>query len=180
MKSIQFIIALNIILFLPPLRAEETLLGGATKAILGAEYDAFATSSTTEEGKKASCVSSVIYGLRASGHKCEYRDFKAYQRALRGQAKTLIFGKTPSSKEGLVIFNGTHFTNYFEDSNQNGVVDMDDKIIHAYFHPVAITTIRDWLQKDPIRPLLYIDVSRGIICPGGIERHAQQTSRWVR
>jgi len=91
---------------------------------------------------------------------------------LQKQALTLVLGKTRFSKVGLIIFNRTHFTSLYEDVNSNGVVDEHDTIIHAFFHPVKITTLAEWLENDPIRPISYLDLAHGIKCSELIQKNA--------
>lgn len=145
--------------------ATETLTGSLTEQILGAGYNPFASSDQTEAGSAASCISTIVYGLRKAGYQCPYRNFRVYQRKFRDQAEILELGVTKVNDRGLVLFDRSHFTQFYEDVNGNGVVDEDDTVIHAYFHPVSITKIRDWLNKDRIRPLFYIDLTKGFACP---------------
>lgn len=165
-KYFLLTIALNFLFFINILQAgTKTEIGQATEAILGAPYGPFATQEETETHIKASCISSVIYGLRAIGFKCPYRDFKVYYRVLSKEAGNLELGKTKMDSMGLVLFNGRHFALLYEDVNDDGVIDSQDKIIHALFHPVKISTLAEWLEKDPARPIRYIYLSNGIPCP---------------
>jgi hypothetical protein len=141
------------------------MIGGNIAAIMPSTYDAFAKSRDTESGKSVSCISAVIFGLRKSGFQCEYYDFKAYFNALIKQASVLEMGKTRVSKKGLVLFNRTHFVALYRDANENGVVDIADEIIHAYFSPLEVSTIGDWLDRDINRPVYYLNLDDGIICP---------------
>ena len=143
----------------------KTSIGEATRSILSAAYDPFASKAETESGENASCISSVVYGLRAIGFKCSYKDFKVYQHEFGQHALLLELGKTRFNKVGLILFNSTHFVSLYEDINDNWVVDKNDTIIHAFFHPVRITTLAEWLENDPIRPIRYLDLSQGIQCP---------------
>ncbi len=146
--------------------AGPTRIGREIAAIRGAAYDAFANKDETESGAKASCISMVVFGLRRLGLDCGYRDFKVYYKALVKQASVLEPGKTRTSARGLVFFTRAHFAALYSDRDGNGVVDREDEIIHAYFSPVQVTTLAAWLERDPGRPVYYIDLEQAFSCPG--------------
>ncbi len=146
-------------------QTKPTMIGENIAAIMPSTYDAFAKSYETESGEKVSCISAVIFGLRRTGFQCEYNDFKVYFNTLVKQASVLKIGKTRVGKKGLVLFNRTHFVAFYRDANENGVVDIEDEIIHAYFSPLEVSTIGDWLDRDIDRPVYYLNLDDGIICP---------------
>ncbi len=167
LKSTLCLIAINTIINSGIVHAESnpTMIGENLASIMPSTYDAFAKGRDTESGKKVSCISAVIFGLRKTGFQCEYDDFKAYFNTLAKQASVLEIGKTRVGKKGLVLFNRTHFVAFYRDANENGVVDTEDEIIHAYFSPLSITSIGDWFDRDIKRPVYYINLDDGIICP---------------
>jgi len=167
LKSTLCLIAINAIINSGFVHAESnpTMIGENIASIMPSTYDAFAKSRETESGEKVSCISAVIFGLRKTGYQCEYNDFKAYFSTLVKQAAVFEAGKTRMSKKGLILFNRTHFVALYRDKNENGVVDIEDEIIHAYFSPLNVTTIGDWLERDISRPVYYINLDDGIVCP---------------
>ena len=167
LKSTLCLIAINAIINNGFVHAESnpTLIGENIASIMPSTYDAFAKSRETESGEKVSCISAVIFGLRKTGFQCEYNDFKAYFSTLVTQASVFETGKTRVSKKGLILFNRTHFVALYRDTNENGVVDVEDEIIHAYFSPLVVTTIGEWLDRDISRPVYYINLDDGIVCP---------------
>jgi hypothetical protein len=167
LKSTLYLIATSVIISSGFAYSQNspTMIGENIASIMPSTYDAFAKSYETESGAKVSCISAVIYGLRKTGFQCEYNDFKAYFSTLVKQASVFEAGKTKVSKRGLVLFNRTHFVALYRDTNENGVVDIEDEIIHAYFSPLVVTTIGDWLDKDINRPVYYINLDDGIVCP---------------
>ena len=158
-KYILCSIVLSAILSLSAAQAgTKTSIGIATENIIDAAYNPFSSKEDTESGVKASCVSAVIYGLRAIGFPCRYRDFKVYSSELEKQANLLKIGKTDFDAVGVILFSKAHFASLYEDVNDNGLIDEDDKIIHAYFHPVKITTLAEWLNNDPYRPIYFVSL----------------------
>jgi hypothetical protein len=165
-KYILYLIAISVLLSGSALAGDaQTSLGAEIAVIRSVSYGPFAKGVETETGEKASCISVVIYGLRKMGFDCPYKDFKKYFGNLVKQASILEIGKTKISSKGLILFNRTHFVAFYRDKNENGVVDLDDEIIHAYFSPVDVTTLTDWLQRDSNRPIYYIDLDQGVTCP---------------
>ena len=163
MKSILFTIAASI--FIANHAIAKTQLGLAIEDILNVDYSAFATESDTQKKQGASCISSVVYGLKQLDFECSYQNFRIYKNFFKSSSQPLILGGTPFDKRGLILYSPAHFAALYEDTNNNQVVDENDTIIHAYFHPVKITTIREWLEQDVMTPVKFVKLDSSLNCP---------------
>jgi len=143
----------------------ETKVGQIATSLIDVAYHPFANKTDTESKHSASCISTVVFSLRRLGFNCAYKDFKVYQQYFKSQSSLLKVGYTKSNKKGLILFNNSHFAIYYKDENSDGRIDVDDLIIHARFHPVKITKIKEWLIHDPIRPIRVVDLTKNILCP---------------
>lgn len=162
-KSFLFIIAVS--LSNSSYCSEKTKIGEAIEPLLNVEYFPFASKNETINLERASCISTIVYGLQALGLDCIYKDFKVYREALYKDSPTLELGKTKFHSTGKILISRTHFSALYEDTNKNGLIDLNDTIIHAFFEPVKITSIDEWLKKDITGPIKHVSVNENIECP---------------
>jgi hypothetical protein len=149
--------------------------------LLGVPYHLYVRQSETESGQAANCLSAVIHALRRAGYNCPAHSFRRFRDYWDARNAMLQPGITPVAAHGMLLYTREHFLLLHTDSNANGVVDDDDLVIHAYYRPVAITSIRTWREHSPNQPIRYVPVDEHFACPGaeaplqsGFQGHSRQ------
>lgn len=140
--------------------------GLAMEDLLGVPYHLYVRQSETESRLAANCLSAVIHALRRAGYSCPAYSFRRFRDYWDARSAALQPGITPIAAQGMLLYTRDHFLLLHTDSNANGVVDDDDLVIHAYYQPVAITSIRSWRQHSPNQPVRYVPVDEHFACPG--------------
>jgi hypothetical protein len=134
--------------------------------LLGVPYHLYVRQSETESGQAANCLSAVIHALRRAGYSCPAQSFRRFRDYWDARSAVLQPGITPVAGQGMLLYTREHFLLLHTDSDANGVVDDDDLVIHAYYRPVAITSIRAWREHSPNQPIRYMPVDEHFACPG--------------
>lgn len=114
--------------------------------LLGVPYRLYALQAQTEARTAANCLTAVVFALRQSGLQCAALTPQQAWAFWRPLSKPLHLGKTRIPPRGLLLFTRDHFLLLHEDVDGNGVVGLDDRVIHAPYRPVEITQLRAWLH----------------------------------
>lgn len=133
--------------------------------LLGTPYSKFSSYQETASGEGVSCISAVQYALTELGYHCSHPDFKVWFRKLKQRAEVFQPGITKISREGVILFNKSHFSLLFADRNGNGVIDYSDTIAHARFEPLKVDPLSAWLESDPAKPVYAVILSPEFECP---------------
>lgn len=144
--------------------------GLAMEDLLGVPYHLYVRQSETESGQAANCLSAVIHALRRAGYSCPAYSFRRFRDYWDAHSAVLQPGITPIAAQGMLLYTREHFLLLHTDINANGVVDNDDLVIHAYYQPVAITSIRAWREHSPNQRVRYVPVDEHFACPGAEPR----------
>jgi len=133
--------------------------------LYGVPYKLYARQAETERFQALNCATAVLHALRRTGAKCAARDFPKLRRYWEPRSKLLELGRTPITGQGMLLFTHEHFLLLYADENGNGVIDPDDLVIHAYYRPVEVSTIRSWLEHSPRQPIRYVPIDADFTCP---------------
>ena len=139
--------------------------GQAMESLIGVPYKLYARQQETEASRALNCFTSVVYALRRSGYVCPDMSFRQGLAYWWPQAKALRFGETPLSGKGALLLSRTHFLLLHSDSNDNGRVDRADRVIHAYFRPVEISTLAAWMEERQGGEIRYLALDDSFACP---------------
>lgn len=145
--------------------AEPTPGGLAMESLIGVPYRLFARQGETDTGQALNCFTSVMDALSRRGLSCPRMNFRQGFAFWWPRGRELRFGETPIDGRDMLLLTRSHFLLLHTDRNENGMVDEDDLVIHAYFRPVEITTIRAWLQESPREKIRYLSVDDAFVCP---------------
>ncbi len=143
--------------------------GLAMEPLIGIPYKLFTYQSETDSLKAANCLTSTLFALRRVGYSCPTMNFNQAMSYWRPRAQTLRLGETQVTENGALLFTKEHFLLLYSDQNENGVIDAEDQVIHAYFKPVQITTIKEWLKNIRPQEIRYIPLNKKFSCPTGPE-----------
>lgn len=139
--------------------------GQAMEPLIGVPYKLYARQKETEVLGALNCFTSVVFALRRSGYACPDMSFRQGLAYWWPQAKALRPGKTPLSGKGALLLSRTHFLLVHTDSNDNGLVDREDRVIHAYFRPVEISTLAAWMEEWQGGEIRYLALDDSFVCP---------------
>jgi hypothetical protein len=159
------------------LAAEPTPGGLAMESLIGMPYRLFARQGETDTRQALNCFTSVMDALSRLGVPCPKMNFKQGFAFWWPRGKELRLGETPIDGRDMLLLTRSHFLLLHTDRNENGVVDEDDLVIHAYFRPVEITTIKAWLQESRREEIRYLSVDDAFVCPTRAELGRLHLSR---
>ena len=145
--------------------APPTAAGAAMSPLQGLPYRLYARQSDTDARQAVNCLTAVVFALRRLGHACP--SMTPYQALTywRPRAQPLRLGQTPIEGEGVLIFTHEHFLLFYADRDDNGMVDAHDDVIHAYYRPVTIDRLGEWLRQSPTRQVWSIPIDGHFACP---------------
>lgn len=147
------------------LAAEPTPGGLAMESLMGMPYRLFARQAETDTRQALNCFTSVMDALGRVGASCPKMNFKQGFAFWWPRGTRLRLGETPIIGKDMLLLTRSHFLLLHTDRNENGVVDKDDLVIHAYFRPVEITTIEAWLGQSPPEEIRFLPVDEAFACP---------------
>lgn len=158
------------------LAAEATPGGVAMESLFGMPYKLFARQAETDKGQALNCFTAVTTALGHAGVQCPKMNLRQGFAFWWPRAKRLRLGETPISGKDMLLFTRSHFLLLHTDQNENGVVDKDDLVIHAYFRPVEISSIEAWLSESPQEEIRFLSIDETFACPTqqelrGLGRH---------
>lgn len=139
--------------------------GQAMEPLIGVPYKLYARQRETETLSALNCFTSVVYALRRSGYVCPDMSFRQGLAYWWPLAKALRPGQTPLLGKGALLLSRTHFLLVHSDSNDNGLVDREDRVIHAYFRPVEISTLGTWMEERQGGEIRYLALDDSFACP---------------
>lgn len=143
--------------------------GLAMEPLIGIPYKLFSYQRETDSSKAVNCITSVLFALRRLGYSCPSMNFNQAMAYWSPHAQSLRLGETPVTGKGVLLFTKEHFLLFYSDQNKNRIIDSDDRVIHAYFSPVQITTIKDWMKNSRPQEIQYIPINDEFSCPTDLE-----------
>ena len=120
--------------------------GQAMEALIGVPYALFARQRDTEAYRSLNCFTAAMYALRRAGYRCPAKNFKQGWAFWWPRAQPLRLGESTLGQRGALMLTRSHVLLLHADRNGDGRIDGGDTIIHAYFRPVAVETLADWLR----------------------------------
>ena len=135
------------------------------EALIGVPYQLYARQPETEQFRALNCFTAMIHALRRSGYRCPDLSFKQGWAYWWPQARVLRLGETPVSGKGALLLTRTHFLLMYADQNGDGLIDGDDRVIHAYYRPVEVSTLAEWMQANRPGEIRYLPLDESLACP---------------
>jgi len=145
--------------------APPTAAGAAMSPLQGLPYRLYARQADTDARQAVNCLTAVVFALQGLGHACP--SMTPYQALTywRPRAQPLRLGQTLVDGAGLLLFTREHFLLFHADIDDNGTVDAQDEVIHAYYRPVAIERLGDWLRQSRTQQVWSIPIDGRFACP---------------
>lgn len=134
------------------------------RTLFAVPYRLYARSADTEQQLALNCFTAVLYALRREFPGCSILDIRQAQAYWWPRSRPLRLGESRIGPRGALLLSRAHFLLLEADSNGNGVIDGGDPVIHAYFRPLEINSIDDWLVESGRPPVRYLPLDENFPC----------------